>query len=455
MSKNKDKKEIDKAIQHLMDYVQNSERWSPIFKGMIEHFCKPVAQELGESLDNVISELLGEPHGHLAFGYLFEEMVNMHWENEDTTALEAFIKQRGWREGPAGKRYLRAMAKSELQLLEITLVEPGSHIDVRPFCTDEKPVRVQEQVASGSLQPWHCLAARMTLEHKERRFCGGLLPLNPEDAEYIHENVQQAAEDLARDYLDDKGNKQEGDVAALEFAHAVKQEQIERLTKTAFEYFALQALDPPEPVRPHLFNTDDEQIVMTKFHFPFSGDATVLSERLASHPDITNELNGSHNWLSANASNTVLGQIFVRDSILIFRTNSVERGKRGVKLIESLLGNLVGPAMGVHENLEDLVDDVPESMEVDPAMLHDPELQAQMRSFLTEQYRKTLDEPVPILDNLTPRECAKNPKTRQQAIDWLKHLEQTPSQGFTLPFDYNWMWDELGLSAYKPPPGAR
>ena len=214
----------------------------------------------------------------------------------------------------------------------------------------------------------------------------------------------------------------------------------------------MQALDRPEPVRPQLSNTDDERIVMTRFHFPFSGEATVLSERLASHPDTTNELNGSHNWRSANASNTVLGQIIVRDSSLIFRTNSVERGKRGVKLIESLLGNLLGPATGVHERREDLVDDIPEGMGVHPAMLHDPELQAQMRSFLTEQYRKTLDEPVPILDNLPPRECAKNPKTRQQAIDWLKHLEQTPSQGFTLPFDYKWMWDELGLSAYKPPP---
>lgn len=115
MSANKDRKEVDKAIRHLMDYVQKSEHWSPVFNGMIDSFCRPVAMELDEPLELIASELFDGPSGHLAFGYLFEEFVNTQWEDEDSTALEAFIKQRGWREGPAGKRYLRTMAQSELQ----------------------------------------------------------------------------------------------------------------------------------------------------------------------------------------------------------------------------------------------------------------------------------------------------------------------------------------------------
>lgn len=52
--------------------------------------------------------------------------------------------------------------------------------------------------------------------------------------------------------------------------------------------------------------------------------------------------------MQAGATTTVLGGIELQPDALIFYTNSVERGKAGANLINSLLSDSVGPTMGVH-----------------------------------------------------------------------------------------------------------
>ena len=68
---------------------------------------------------------------------------------------------------------------------------------------------------------------------------------------------------------------------------------------------------------------------------------------------------------------------------------------------------------------------------------------------LTDHYRRTLDEPIPSLGNLSPRKAAKTGKGREKAIDWLKMLENHSAQlGRDDPvgsYDFTWIWKELGL----------
>lgn len=64
-----------------------------------------------------------------------------------------------------------------------------------------------------------------------------------------------------------------------------------------------------------------------------------------------------------------------------------------------------------------------------------------------------LDEPIPALDNKTPRQCVRSKKGRQKVVDWLKDLEynelhRAASQGYE-PYDSRWMWDELKLTSYR------
>ena len=95
MSASKKRKEIDKAVRHLMDYIEHSDKWGPLFKELIHHFCGPVASELEINMDTLIPELFNGPYGHMNFGYLFEEMATTMWNNEDLTPIYTFLKARG------------------------------------------------------------------------------------------------------------------------------------------------------------------------------------------------------------------------------------------------------------------------------------------------------------------------------------------------------------------------
>jgi hypothetical protein len=77
------------------------------------------------------------------------------------------------------------------------------------------------------------------------------------------------------------------------------------------------------------------------------------------------------------------------------------------------------------------------------------EQRAIVHQSLTDHYRKTLDEPIPSLDNQSPRKAVKTAKGRKKVIAWLKMLENhSARQGPDDPmgsYDFTWMWQELGL----------
>lgn len=452
MSANKKRKEIDKAIRHLIDYIEQSDEWGPLFKELTHHLCAPVATQLEADIDTLIHELLNGPYGHMAFGYLFEEMATTTWDIEGVTPIDTFLKTRGWREAPAGRRYLRALNESSLQFFEITAVEPGKWVEVRPFGTDTHSIRVVEHAASQSLHPWGALVARVYPEGKSRRFTGAMLPMNPHAAAYVHEQLESVPADLAQSYqeLVDEGE----DVGGIteDFADDIAQERMTRLAESAFFCFTLDVLDPPAPVMPEMVNSDDEKIVMTRFRFPTTADTSTLTDALLAHPDIVQASKNVLSWSASGASKTLLGQIEIRRDTLIFQTNSVERGRTGVQLIESLLGSSVGPAMGVHENLADLVDRLPpdQTLAPDPSLQDNPEVQALLQTHLMEHYQRTLDEPIPMLDNHTPRACAADPEKRQSVVAWLKYLENSTSKTTGSSTALRGLWTELGLDAYRP-----
>jgi hypothetical protein len=77
-------------------------------------------------------------------------------------------------------------------------------------------------------------------------------------------------------------------------------------------------------------------------------------------------------------------------------------------------------------------------------------LQAEIvQAALTEHYQKTLDEPIPALGDLSPREAVRTAAGRRKVVEWLKYLEnqtksRRPSDDRMAAYDFTWMWHELG-----------
>ena len=112
ISERKARREIDKAIRHLMDYTGPDDEWATRLDTLMDQFLTPVADSLELDLDEVSSYLLDGPFGHMVFGFLFEEYATVQWDKDDVSLIDAYLKHRGWREGPAGRRYLHALGAS-------------------------------------------------------------------------------------------------------------------------------------------------------------------------------------------------------------------------------------------------------------------------------------------------------------------------------------------------------
>ena len=453
MSASKQQKERDKAIRHLFDFIERSPRWKPLLDDLTRQYIQPVAAQLDEDVDMIDIRLQGGPYGSMMFGFIMELMAVTRWDNENETPIDEYLQKRGWREGTHGRRYLNALVESELVFLEVTNVDPGRWVEVRPYGTTEAVMRIVEHSASQSLHPYDAVVARLVTLGKSQRF-GSILPLSPDGRSYLQEQLDSVESDLEQWY--EELVAEEGPDGLVEnFANEIPMERQRRTDEYGFMCWAIDVLDPPPMIAPQMHNTDNERIVMTKTRFPLTGDAEIIRQQFALYEELIDDGDDHWSWLKLDGSNTVLGRFMLRKSELVFETNSVERGKQGETFMQAfVVDGLIGKPLTVHENLNDLMSSgataptSPSSLSSDE-LQQLPEVQALLQKTMKDHYLKTLDEPIPMLDNDSPRDCAADPDKQSKVIVWLKSLENMEAKAPGPAQDFGWLWDELGLAAYR------
>jgi hypothetical protein len=64
-------------------------------------------------------------------------------------------------------------------------------------------------------------------------------------------------------------------------------------------------------------------------------------------------------------------------------------------------------------------------------------------------YRQQLDEPIPMLGDISPRNAVKGKAGREKVVAWLKMLENRmahmPSDDPMASYETRWLWEELGV----------
>ena len=442
----KAQKETDQAIRHLMDYVDSSAEWSECFSQLEVELVSLVADKLGIPLEQAINRLFDGPYQGDAYGYLFEEAVTCDWNNQGS-AINAYLKKRGWREGPHGKKYLRALAVADIGIWKTTDVSPGEWVEVSSG--EGKPKRVHEKAASEQMTIGQYVAARILNIDKKRYFSGVILPLTEHQVERIQQAVDTVTpetEALYQEMLDDKAIES---FTEEEFKRDVEHWEMEARCNTTFALWAEYVLDTNFTSAPEIRNTDDEAIVMTKHQMKVTGDVKHIQKTLDQHFEATQP----NEWVWLNDRQKLVATIRIKKKKLEFETNSVERGERGLARLKELLGDTIGTPIGVHETLEQAMANRPASDSGAAPISHEelqnqPEVKAQLQQYLQDHYRDSLDQPIPMLNDMTPRECAANPDTREKAIDWLKNMElHNLKTGQT--FDTTPLWETLKLTDYR------
>lgn len=152
----------------------------------------------------------------------------------------------------------------------------------------------------------------------------------------------------------------------------------------------------------------------------------------------------------------VLGNLELKDRELVLSVNSQARAERGRALLSQTLGSLVGPSLVEMQTLDQLRTSRAAEPSPPPSL---PELSPDQRrtilhSGLHKQYRQMLDDPIPMLGNVTPRRATKTAEGRAKVVAWLKTLENYSakfgdSDDPMGTYDFTWLWLELGVSELR------
>ena len=417
-----------------------------------------------------LDEVIGDA-AMAAMNCAFEDCCTVTWEDCSNLCAD-YLKRRGWKETVMNRAYIEALRCSVISLYEVSDVRPGESFLARDLVRGGDPIRVAERTATKTLVVWDMIAARIVTVRGDVQMTGAVLPIQRDLAEGmlgVLRRTTSRAQGMAAETI---GAADPALRARLE-AELVADGAVLRVGAPAITTLWLndairRCLAPP----PQLANTDGEPIEFITLHFKLAPKAKAadIVAALASVPDLlADEDNANWTWFAPakpvgqgrkrkghedpDVGRTIHGDVALRDGKLEVRVNSEARAARIGAVLSPALAGLVREPLIERMTLERAMAEAPQARE--PVLrgregIAPADLRKEVHDVLDRQYRKTLDEPVPMLGNKTPRQAVRSAKGRIAAANWLKGFEQStarlPESDPMHDYDFGWMWDKLGIS---------
>lgn len=436
-----------------------------------------VAEVIGDNPYELLG-LLGDVAVTL-HGFIAEDFFGKRFgEHEELNVVDDYLERRGRRESAQGRRYLEAMRDSTPSLYEVVEVDPGRCLTVRDLLVDGDAVTVFENLGSQAAAPWDRIAARIVVVNGERLFTGAVLPFRQEAADHvlgaIDELVKRADRELRKTLRRSGGSPRTRRRRSRTVLPIAREEilGILPLAQILSHFWLIDALERVQAPLPELRNTDDEPLILCEVRFPITGDEAEISNVLDGIETFQRVEGSEANWRwSASGSPThrlsqgrrghptvepkqdlgltTLGLAEIGSGAVTLSVNSKERAQRGQALLSSRLGHLVGQAEVSTQDVYELLKEregQPTRDEVEPPP---EEAVAAMHAYLDDHYRRTLDDPLPMLRGRTLRQAAKTKEGRKEVLNWLKGLENIEHRKAAREgqpaYDTTWIWQELGI----------
>lgn len=417
-----------------------------------------------------LDEVIGDA-AMAAMNCAFEDCCTVTWEDGSNLCSD-YLKRRGWKETVINRSYIDALRDSIMSLYEVVEVRPGESFLARDLVRGGDPIRVTERTATKTLVVWDVVAFRIVTVRGVVQMTGAVLPIRrdlAEDMLALLRRTKARAPSMAAEAF---GAVDPALRAQLE-AELADDTQLLRLGAATITTLWLndairRCLAPP----PQLANTDGEPIEFITLHYKLAPKtkAADIVAALASVPDLfADEKHANWTWFAPakpiakgrkgkegddpDVGRTIRGDAALRDGKLEVRVNSEARATRIRAFLSPALAGLVREPLVERMTLEQAMAEAPQARKPAPQDLDGiapADLRKAVHEVMDRQYRKTLDEPVPMLGNKTPRQVVRSAKGRISVANWLKGFEQNtarlPESDPMRSYDFGWMWDKLGIS---------
>jgi hypothetical protein len=437
----------------LMKWLKRPEWASGLEEVLQEHIG--VVCEAADLEHEDLEELIGEQELMVLVTCAVEDFLTRSRDQDGRNVVVDYLKRRGWKESVTNKRYMLALRDSEMSLYEVSDVVPGQSFRARDLVRDRPPVLVFEQEATRELRPLDHIATRIIELNGKRIISGGTLQFDPALSEELLEKIRAAKlklssllKELPAD-LDKPLDATESellDTMAMTLAPPL-------ITAMWLEDALDQVMDEDEL---EVVNSDGDDMLFHDIRFPLLPGVSTHAARTrlngigALRPEVDGDLwnwvaprgpampDAAHRPLGVDTElddGILLGTIRLNETEVGCRTNSAERAARGRELLASALDGLVGMPVTEIETLDNVIHDAvdeysDDDMDEDPTEAIPanteipPEVKAEfLHTMLKQHYRRVLNDPVPMLGGISPREAARSDAGRKKLVAWLKELE--------------------------------
>ena len=460
-----------KSLAGLMKWLDH-EDWRHIFFSVVDqHFgaCKAHGLE-----PKGLEPLLGDAGFTNLWGCAFEDFLTQH-ESDGRNIVDEYLKRRGWKETATNKRYMTALQHAVMSLYEVSDIVPGQSFLARDLLRGGEPVRVHERSGTNALRQWDRIGARLIEMGGRTEMTGGVLVFDRETADELLAALKKLAAKLP-DQRKKLATEFGVDVANPIVVKELSEQGLLQATAPLFSSIWLSNfLDKALNPQPRAFtNSDGDDLVLVTLRYPLAPGvgAEQVRTALGTIESLSPASESFWNWIRLRKTRSsgartpgkkgglkiittredgsvVLGTVELKGDMLMFGANSIERAEGGRKMLETALGQLVSEPSVEKQTPAELMAGRDDKKQAPSLDLPPAEARAIVHGNLDRMYRQQLDEPVPMLGNVSPRKAVRSKAGREMVVAWLKTLENRmehvahddPMAGY----DLRWMWEELGV----------
>jgi hypothetical protein len=461
------------SLSGLMKWLER-EPWSSAFGEVLLSHLEPACAAAGIELEE-LPEIIDEHWASVLWGCAFEDFLTRELA-PGGNAVDDYLRRRGWREGASAKAYMQGLRASTMSLYEVSEVRPGVSFLARDLVRGGTPVRISERSATQSLKQWDRVAARVVALRDKNVVGGGLLPFGHERADELGALLRRLGKRPAKRTIALLREIHSGSDAA-ELEAALAEGQGLRLAAPLISTLWLgDLLDKlMNPRLPELRNSDGDELEFIFLRYRLLPRVTAVRVRKALDrvPEFERDSASFWNWLGPQGASAkpakpkadsglrlmstmtdgtvVLGTVELKGKTLVLEVNSERRRERGQALLAPVLKGLASAPLTERQTVEQVMANRPAKRTKGASSSIPPEEERRIvQASLDAHYREQLDEPVPMLGDITPRQAAATAGGRKKLAAWLKLLENSMG-GHRAPdpmagYDMAWLWEELKVT---------
>jgi len=337
--------------------------------------------------------------------------------------MDEYLRRYGARLSERERKLVEDWSRSAVRLYEVEEVQPGTGMRMKDMITNE--VRfVHETSASKAVVKWDGLLARIVAGERgwEMTGTGMSIPRQHLGAmmQWLEEDRREAGLEW-NEYL--KRN------------HPEIRRQPERLNSEWINSLQIR-------------NNDGEKLMLSKSTYRVE-QFLAVETALRGCEEFVDEGDGRYVWLrDGKEGSTALGSILLKEGLLTFECNSMERLERGERLLNELAGGAMqhlGHEFTTQEEIRRNVRTQPAEKEHRADVPGGEQIVAE---YMERHYREWPDISLPALNGQTPREAAMTVEGRLLLAELLRNfenLEERKKKRGEAYYDVGRLRAELGL----------